>query len=71
MRLVIHVIARRFFLGSHLLGNPPTKRRPSRVEFSRNKKRRFCNEETTIYQQPDHGGVEAGRGGHVGAGFMP
>ncbi len=41
------------------VGNPPTKKRSSEVEFSRNELRRFCNEEITVHRQPDHGGIEA------------
>jgi len=53
------------------IGNPPTKKRSSKVEFSRNEMRRFCNEEVTIHRQPDHGGIEASRGRYAGSGSVP
>jgi hypothetical protein len=40
-------------------GNPPTKEQSSKVEFSSNAIRRFCNEEITFYRKPDEGGLLA------------
>ena len=44
---------------------PLAKELFSKVAFSRNAMGKVCNEEITVYRQPDQGGIEASQSWHT------